>query len=761
MPLSLREVQDLTVDEVLDYVPQLTQLGLSFFDADYVLDAYRDRERVHVIRSLLMRERGRIDRVERNAPIPPPLTNGRARIFVIDQSGSEVDLGNHQLISSGGTFAGEGAWSLATHQSINRAVQQHANRWGPIRVSPHQPRLENLEMEEDGSRKKRKTWEVAFLEEEKEPTDFPAILGVDHKYDGVSVPEDSIANMGYTLREIAEMLPPSVLGVHLVNDQPYNLVFRAEREDDPRKRLLKEHGWFTVKNCPAVLYAPPTLEAYNTLEETGLEYKFSPRARRWNATANPRWDGEMEFPKDCPLFDFQREAVSFLWGRKRAMLSLSPGLGKTLTAAYAAGVRERAMHDCKKILLVCPASLLHYWYGELSKWSEYLPCYPMRVIWHKETGLVPRVIDEGQQFWVITNPETLVRYTDQFDQNFDLMIADESIMYKHRESNRSQKINSVARSVPKVWLLTGAPATRYLDDMWHQFHILDNRGYSSYWRFAQRYCVVEETPWAKQILANKRHAEEEIKENFADVYFARNQDQVANIPDWLFEDIDIPMKPKQDMVYSKLRKELLYKLDGMEDGEFITVTNRLSLMLRSLQAASNPLLLGAANSSGKWSVLPELMEIYPGPYILWVNFVRTGEMMLDTLQDKFGAKRVVLANGGTPMLDRTLMVNAFQEGQHDVIILNSTVGKFGFTLTKARTAFFLERDYNDSYFQCLHRNRRIGTTQSPVIVNMRSITRAGGRTIDHVVHDALDYRNGMIKKVTVGDLRRVMENESD
>ena len=95
----------------------------------------------------------------------------------------------------------------------------------------------------------------------------------------------------------------------------------------------------------------------------------------------------------------------------------------------------------------------------------------------------------------------------------------------------------------------------------------------------------------------------------------------------------------------------------------------------------------------------------------------------------------------------------------DVLILNNQVGKFGFTLTKARTSFFVERGYDDSYFQCLHRNRRIGTTQSPVVVNMRSCTGSGGRTIDHVVHDALDYRNTMIRKITVGDIRKILEDE--
>src|SRR5690606_38215754 len=96
-------------------------------------------------------------------------------------------------------------------------------------------------------------------------------------------------------------------------------------------------------------------------------------------------------------------------------------------------------------------------------------------------------------------------------------------------------------------------------------------------------------------------------------------------------------------------------------------------------------------------------------------------------------------------------------GKMDVLILNNQVGKFGFNLTKVRTAFFVERVYDDSYFQCLHRNRRIGTTQSPIVVNMRSVTQKGTKTIDHTIHDVLDYRTGMMRRITARMLKDALE----
>lgn len=561
----------------------------------------------------------------------------------------------------------------------------------------------------------------------------------------------------YSLKELAAMLEPEQLGLSGV------LLYCPLYPDTPLVRaLLDNSAWREIKDTDGVLQAYPTLENYNSLLEYGLEFYPTKKVTDWHVEYTAAISYDFVQDDTSPLFDYQRQAAHFIYGRDRAMLSLSPGLGKTLTSAYAAGLR-----GFKYILVVCPASLLYYWKGELEKWWAYLPLKPTAEVWHKKLGILrdPNKVGEGEQIWIITNPETVAKHLEDFiDKNFfSCLIVDESIMYKHRDSQRSEAMKDLANHIDTVWLLTGAPATRYLDDMWHQFHILKPKGYSSYWRFARKYCIIEDNEWGSKVVANRSNAEKEIKKNFADIYFSRTQDDVANIPDWIMEDIDIPMHPAQDKVYDTLRKHFYIDLESVDPDEKITVGNHLSLMIRSVQVASNPLLVGGIDSAGKWDALPELMEIYPGPFIVWCNFIVTGEI----LRDRFSrgdyrvngkSPLVALANGSTKMEDRNSMVNAFQNGELDVLILNSQVGKFGFTLTKARTAFFLERMYDDSYFQCLHRNRRIGTTNSPNIVNMRSVTATGKHTVDHLIHSTLDYRVGMIRKVTAGELKKVFAN---
>lgn len=647
-------------------------------------------------------------------------------------------------------------------QRVSEAMAQIARRiqdglesafyfGGPVRAN----RMQVTRLPDSSSM----AWESEFLKEFPASNDWsliqkPLLFQEKRPYPPLEEEKELMTKKDIPLGKLADMLPSGLVGMHFVGEKPYNLLFKPEKPDDPSLEEIERRGWFRVTKHEDVLYAPAVLEPYFTLIDSGIPHNVSVNVDNWVKAR--KYSPDLPFTEECPLFDYQREAVEFLSWRDRAMLSLSPGLGKTLTSAYAAAAQE----GVKYVLLVCPASLLYFWRAELEKWSEHLARKPIPVVWHKETIAVEIEPKENEQLWIITNPETLVKHLDTFRLTknlgfkFDLMIGDESIMFKHRYSQRAEAVKKMAKIIPRVWLLTGAPATRYLDDMWHQLHILDERGWSSYWRWAKEYTVVEETQWGTNVVANKRDGPERVKENIQDVYFARSQEQVANIPQWLFDDLDLPMTKQQQDVYEKLRKELIIELKDIPDSEPLKIRSHIDLMLKSLQVLSNPLLVGSVNSSGKWGALDELLYLYPGPYIVWINFIRTGEIMLDTLKKRFGENKVALMNGKTAVEDRNTAVERVQAGEIQAIIMNGQVGKFGFNLTNARTAFFLERMYDDSYWQCIHRNRRIGTTVSPNIVHMRSCTMTGGRTLDHTVHDTQDYRTGMIKTLTVGDIKR-------
>jgi hypothetical protein len=112
--------------------------------------------------------------------------------------------------------------------------------------------------------------------------------------------------------------------------------------------------------------------------------------------------------------------------------------------------------------------------------------------------------------------------------------------------------------------------------------------------------------------------------------------------------------------------------------------------------------------------------------------------------------------GETPPELRQDIVDNFQAGNLDILIAHPAVGKFGLTLTKARTAIYVERSFNgDDYYQSLYRFRRIGTTVSPHVIHLVAQRPEGknGSTIDQIIDRVLDYRKNSSLSITSGFIR--------
>lgn len=447
-----------------------------------------------------------------------------------------------------------------------------------------------------------------------------------------------------------------------------------------------------------------------------------------------------DFIKNSPAKEFQKEPAAILVHRKRAMLALAPGLGKSFCSIIAA----ESMNDIKRILVISPLSLVRNWRNEIERWSNH-----SAAIWHGD-------YKEKAEKWVITNYDSVVRDLEFYQkQNFDIIIVDESVLVKNRKTKRSQKIKLLCRNAKYVWLLSGSPTTKFYDDMWMQLHILDPKRFPSYWKFAERYCVLERNQWGTSVINNVPNADILIKKDISDIYYARTQDQVMDLPQWLFDTIEIPMSELQYKLYDEMEKQFLAQLPN---GDEILAPIVLTQMLRLIQFSSNPLLLGGPDDSTKWAAAEEMLEYEQLPAIIWTSFKATAKYMTDKLKKKY---RVASLTGDTKEQDRQTIVDNFQKGNLDVLVAHPGVGKFGFTLTAARTAIYLERSYNsDDYYQSLYRIRRIGTTHSPHVIILISCRPNGAKkkTIDAVIDKVLYFRKNSTLALTSGELREYFDS---
>ena len=439
---------------------------------------------------------------------------------------------------------------------------------------------------------------------------------------------------------------------------------------------------------------------------------------------------------ESSLFPYQKEATAFELKHKKCLLGLAPGTGKTASAIFAANELNP-----EKILVICPLSLVYMWKAQIKKWLN-----KDAVIWHGK-------VDTWEEYdqWVIANYDTAVRNNvDMLNQKFSVLILDESILLKNRKALRTREMQSLSRSAEYVWLLSGSPISKFYDDMWSQLNVVDPKRFKSYWRFAENYCIVEQNQWGTQITGNQNDATQRLKNDLSDIYFCRTMDEVLDIPDWVFDTVPVPMSSGQYKLYEQMENEFLADLP---EGDQLLAPNVLSQMIRLIQLSSNPILVGGPDDGAKWKALTELLEFEEGPFIVWTNFIQTANELEKRLCSKYSIGKMT---GETPPELRQDIVDNFQAENLDILIAHPAVGKFGLTLTKARTAIYVERSFNgDDYYQSLYRFRRIGTTVSPHVIHLVAQRPDGknGSTIDQIIDRVLDYRKNSSLSITSGFIR--------
>lgn len=436
------------------------------------------------------------------------------------------------------------------------------------------------------------------------------------------------------------------------------------------------------------------------------------------------------------LLEHQKLGVGFLTSRSRAMLIFSPGLGKTLIAISAAKYLQ-----LERILVIAPLTLLTVWEEEVKKW---LPGTPV----HRIDGDI-----QGKTGWFLVNPEALnsSRVMERIkNHSWQAMILDESILYKNRRTTRSMNVAQIAKMIPVVWALTGSPVTKYLDDFFRPLQLLEPEKFSSYWRFADYYCIKQDSPWGTKIVGNKSGAEDLLRHDLEDICLFQHLDQIQefSVPDWERQTVQVKLGKTHSQLYRNLKKDLRMSLP--EGGE-LTVANKLELTLRLLQMATSPELLGGEHQSGKVDALVELIEQnWPEQAIVWVNFRRTGQWLeKELLKREF---QPALINGDTTPQRRQQIREQFQAGDIKILIMNLQTGKFGLSFPSV-PMYYLERTYDrDAFVQSMYRNRRLTTKEVPRITVLQAVLNDGKPTVDHLIHQLLEENLQLTTELLRGHL---------
>lgn len=272
----------------------------------------------------------------------------------------------------------------------------------------------------------------------------------------------------------------------------------------------------------------------------------------------------------------------------RQLLNLCPGAGKTLTT-----LTYLAKHDKKKVLIVCPASLLGTWSAEAEKWG--LP-EPIEFRGDKKQrdfilGIFHNHFDAA---WLVVGYEMFLREVKKLSEiKWDVLVCDESQKIKSPTAKVSKQIRKLAHTVPGCILLSGTPLVNGWQDMWSQVETVKPGSlYGSWWTFRQVHAVM---PIPNIPMIKGWRDVDKIKEKIKPYVFTIPKELVQNnLPPVSVVDVNVPLSAEESRAYKQIRDEFLLELDGQE---VLTVANALVKVGRLRQAANGLFAFGKDESS--------------------------------------------------------------------------------------------------------------------------------------------------------------------
>ena len=442
----------------------------------------------------------------------------------------------------------------------------------------------------------------------------------------------------------------------------------------------------------------------------------------------------------------QRDGVEFLYaalvdlrskGLRGAILGDEMGLGKTLqTIAVIWTLLKQAPYGhqplLKKVLIVCPSTLVSNWRAEFKKWlgDDRLKVFALaeskEVIEFGRTSALNPVL--------ILSYEVMARAMEQLAaQKFDLLVCDEGHRVKNADSKTYQALWGLG--ISRRLLITGTPVQNDLREL----HALMDFVCPGLLGELKQFKRIYEAP----IMAGRRAAASADAKETGD---ARNETlQELLRPHFLRRTAEVNqsyLKPRHDLVlfcrpsqlqanlYTQVGRSLLAQIANIISGAGIT-TKHLTAIDTLRKLCNHPALLHQAlksreeseeldtdqeallthfprdyedrdfvvEESGKLSVLLVLLEYIrrecPEEKVVLVSSYRRTLTLVQGVCEALGY-RMLRLDGETSKAQREEAVNAFNRPSNDtfLFLLSLKAGGVGLNLIGASRLILFETDWN-------------------------------------------------------------------
>jgi len=368
-------------------------------------------------------------------------------------------------------------------------------------------------------------------------------------------------------------------------------------------------------------------------------------------------------------------------------LLMEMGTGKTKVMIDELVWQTQMTDKSVRVLVVCPKTIINTWKKEIAKHAPpTMPVFVERVVSEVKgiETLIAGVRDPARlKIWVI-NYEIVGTMLEALQKmNFDDVILDESTRIKTGSAKRTKAVIALRDSCRRRFILSGNPVVNTIRDLYWQFEFLAPGllGFSTEDAFTaatDNIIDVKGRDWT----TISGYTMDRLKASIANHSFIVKKKQCLDLPDKVFETIEVEMSSEQNELYEQM---LNWFLASLEDTK-TTATCAIVQMLRLHQICCGFLRntsgeeIDIPNATTKTDALRELMDDLDGhKAIIWCRFrhdISTVCKLLDQMRIKYA-----VMNGDTKQADRDTIEDRFN---HDdtlsVIVGEPGTGGLGLTL---------------------------------------------------------------------------------
>ena len=423
------------------------------------------------------------------------------------------------------------------------------------------------------------------------------------------------------------------------------------------------------------------------------------------------------------LHEYQIDAVSWVLGRKNAGLFLDMGLGKTITMLTAL-VEMLMFGGAHTILIIAPLRVCRtVWEEEAKNWDHTKHLTFSKILGTKAQR--EAAVAKDAEIYII-NAENVVWLTKHLgaeNWKFDVVIFDESSMFKNPTSKRFKAAKAFIKKVKRSYILTGTPAPRSVHDLWSQIYLLDQgvRLFRTIGNFRDAYFT---TDYFGYDYIPKVGTQEKIQTKIEDIVMSMQAKDYLNMPERIFNRVYVTLPPAAESQYEELWRQLLLVLS---DTDKVEAANAGVLVNKCLQMTNGSIYKEDGSyqfiHDAKYRALEEIIE-------------STGENVLVFYQYKSDLAELKKRFKGEEMHPDT--VERWNADRIPLLFAHPSSAGHGLNLQYGgHIMVFFGVNYNlETYQQSCARLHRQGQTK-PVIIH-HILARD---TIDDVVMQSLESKD--------------------